>query len=1182
MRFASTRSDNKIMMEQTNELPEFDEELSTIYGDSFLMPPSSSVPVELPGSHSFDMTDKKFHGLLELACSVMEFEVGEIWLVKNHEDVKERSFQFRQIHITQVSEEQRSHLECPDPEGRVVDESKHKISPILCRNACDSGQVVWVNAKACEGLVVTAQSTLPLHTATAVPCYPSGQDHMFVLVLFSARHCQITFQAIDFLCAITRMVNDDAAASSSPVSGGLRLKESTSNLDLQKYYIEKSATDLPPSAHQGDGDGDTVNQLPIMFFGEPDSLVDIKKHSEATGGLEDLTADLAKSDRYSNFLSGVLQLTSFDIAEIWLPEDAVATAESPLKLVTSLQTDASMQPWADFSRLLALAPGLDLPGSIVTEQAPLVDTQYKSHEPLDAKYPRALNAKFLGIEVAFGIPIAGSSQTRGAFVFYSKTPALVPEDVLRLLTCGAALLARGAGVAGAHSYSGSVVLAGTSCSVKSESDNIDGADVTGLHNGMEEGKESKDLIDLAFMSALDTVLDDDANWDFFGNESGDAQPPQQSPASAKQSMQQQVMNADHQFKNLTSRVFSETVASGSSTNADMMKKSRTRMGSDISNGVVQNIQPQLQPQLQQQEYHQQQQQNLNQQQRRQYQQHEEYLRNYQYEMKQQRQQLMVQQQQLEMRLRSSETPESRSTSLSNCINCQKLSETVNGYCKNCTAALAAYFSRNNGNFGRHTSQSFDQPVFDPQYAQQLQQQQATAYQGQPRAPVPFPTSHGGEAMGWDQQPQRTFSPRPLGSQFEMRKFDSSVDPLDVSHHSHQSDLDVSQHSTASSQSPRPPHMEGHHGLDLHNFRSTLDIGRNPDRFHNTSSDPLDVQYHPVNVSRYHFINSSQRNEPSPSNLSQANLRRAREGNFEVIKQSNSQSADYELDQTHHPVNVDRYHHTYGDFANQSTHSVDSMHSTMSERTGKVTSKRKICRFEGCLEVAIFRSPYCSTHAGNRKCLFEGCTKCAQGSTRYCISHGGGRRCTFPGCNKGARDKFFCAAHGGGKRCTVEGCVKSAVGRSSLCTSHGGGKRCMEPGCTKSSQSSTMYCVRHGGGRKCALIGCNKVARGRTNFCASHKQQTNSGAGDSSHGSPIREASISDSMEKKTEQSDVMETDTIVKDPGAEMTDTGKGGSSVQTPGGAAQNFTNIAVSETSQPDIVQESTVAAASGVVMI
>jgi hypothetical protein len=153
--------------------------------------------------------------------------------------------------------------------------------------------------------------------------------------------------------------------------------------------------------------------------------------------------------------------------------------------------------------------------------------------------------------------------------------------------------------------------------------------------------------------------------------------------------------------------------------------------------------------------------------------------------------------------------------------------------------------------------------------------------------------------------------------------------------------------------------------------------------------------------------------------------------------------------------------------------------TISEGGAKV----KVCRIEGCDDVAAIRRPYCARHSGNRLCEQEGCNKCAQGSTRFCIAHGGGRRCTHPGCDKGARDKFFCAAHGGGKRCKAVDCNKSAVGGSSLCTAHGGGRRCCIDGCDKSAQSSTKFCVKHGGGKKCCFDDCEKVARGRTQYCA---------------------------------------------------------------------------------------------------
>jgi hypothetical protein len=47
--------------------------------------------------------------------------------------VNNRTLLLRQVYASKVSGEQSSHLECPgaDAEGRPVDESKHKISPIV-------------------------------------------------------------------------------------------------------------------------------------------------------------------------------------------------------------------------------------------------------------------------------------------------------------------------------------------------------------------------------------------------------------------------------------------------------------------------------------------------------------------------------------------------------------------------------------------------------------------------------------------------------------------------------------------------------------------------------------------------------------------------------------------------------------------------------------------------------------------------------------------------------------------------------------------------------------------------------------------------------------------------------------------------------------------------------------------
>ena len=527
-------------------------------------------------------------------------------------------------------------------------------------------------------------------------------------------------------------------------------------------------------------------------------------------------------------------------------------------------------------------------------------------------------------------------------------------------------------------------------------------------DGKYESKDSKELVDAAFMSALDTVFEDVSDWDLLCQDVTTSH-------SSDQQLQQvtQTSNStaedDHQFKHLTSRVYSETLNTTQQT-SEMSKRSRPLDAADTSSGIIQN-----------QHQHQ----------------HQSYSVNYNSQHSQQDDHFPPFQQYQHM---PSVPVPVGAANAGQCVNCHKISSIVNGYCKGCSNALAAYFMRNNETFSGPDIRDVGQEVnFQRRH-------QFPSSQNSSPLPTPFPVARTVESV-WDQQQgsrnhfsrhSSTHSPH-----FELRKSiaEGRMDDMeDVSRHSYHSDLDVSQHSTMSRHSD--------HGVDLNNFRSTLDLSRSRYR------DPLDVQHHPVNVNRYNFFH-------------QKDVYSQHGDHMNVSKHSNISDADADddndLDKTHHPVNVDKYKH-------------HSNHNGLSKRSdaGAGSGKHRICRFEGCSDVAIYRSPYCASHAGNRKCMHEGCTKCAQGSTAFCIAHGGGRRCTYPGCNKGARDKFFCAAHGGGKRCTMIGCTKAAVGRSTFCTSHGGGKRCMEPGCTKSSQSSTQYCVRHGGGRKCALVGCNKV------------------------------------------------------------------------------------------------------------
>ncbi|KAG7361257.1 hypothetical protein IV203_036357 [Nitzschia inconspicua] len=149
------------------------------------------------------------------------------------------------------------------------------------------------------------------------------------------------------------------------------------------------------------------------------------------------------------------------------------------------------------------------------------------------------------------------------------------------------------------------------------------------------------------------------------------------------------------------------------------------------------------------------------------------------------------------------------------------------------------------------------------------------------------------------------------------------------------------------------------------------------------------------------------------------------------------------------------------------------------------SGNRTCEHEGCGKCAQGSTRFCIAHGGGRRCTHPGCDKGARDKF-FCAAHGGGKRCRYDGCNKSAvGGSSLCTAHGGGRRCAVEGCDKSAQSSTKFCVKHGGGKKCSHPDCEKVARGRTQYCAAHGGGVRCKLAGCNRVAIGKLQLCRAH-------------------------------------------------------------------------------------------------
>ncbi|CAE7660466.1 unnamed protein product, partial [Symbiodinium microadriaticum] len=145
-------------------------------------------------------------------------------------------------------------------------------------------------------------------------------------------------------------------------------------------------------------------------------------------------------ERYHELMIGLLHLTAFEIIELWLVDDSRADR---MIVVAAFHTDACLQPWAAFTRLLSLSSGIDIPGLVLQRCRPVVDQGYGDHNQFDIMYPRALHANGLGITTALGVPLpsGGRESVSGTLVLYSRQAISIDPAMLTMITAAAYLLA---------------------------------------------------------------------------------------------------------------------------------------------------------------------------------------------------------------------------------------------------------------------------------------------------------------------------------------------------------------------------------------------------------------------------------------------------------------------------------------------------------------------------------------------------------------------------------------------------------------------------------------------------------------------------------------------------------------------------------------------------------------------
>eukprot|EP01035_Chromulina_nebulosa_P017027 gene17027-22533_t len=157
---------------------------------------------------------------LRCACSVLDFDIGELWTARRNNGEKP-TLKFIQLYTSPTYEDFHSLLIRPEnvQEKESHDEEKHRISPIICRGVCDGGQIVWASTLISSGL--TGRVDLPLNTAIGMPICSVGSD-LCIMVLFAVESIKISPNAIDFLCYLARAASEKVvgfmpASISNPV-----------------------------------------------------------------------------------------------------------------------------------------------------------------------------------------------------------------------------------------------------------------------------------------------------------------------------------------------------------------------------------------------------------------------------------------------------------------------------------------------------------------------------------------------------------------------------------------------------------------------------------------------------------------------------------------------------------------------------------------------------------------------------------------------------------------------------------------------------------------------------------------------------------------------------------------------------------------------------------------------------
>eukprot|EP00536_Pseudo-nitzschia_multiseries_P011558 jgi/Psemu1/29326/gm1.29326_g len=314
------------------------------------------------------MDPDRVRAYLQISCAGLGFDIGELWWTSNKaagstsalaaieekndtsgvsSDNGEKKLRFVQLYTSKSYEARRPMLIRPAEEeenddsesnGQASEESssdleKHVLSPTLVDAISKTAQVVWAHTKKSEGL--TGRSDIRLQTAVGMPVAVDRDGNMCVVVMFSPNNIQSTDNALEYLQSISRnealpqlsnVLTDDVITRFVPLDENRRRTGNPKKSQLQP----ESMNDAFDEASYG------VWSTIMQTLDETDSTL-ISEQQETQNSVnkannplhasmnsqicanEKHFMDIDRQERLEEFASAFLDVSIFDLAEVWLP-----------------------------------------------------------------------------------------------------------------------------------------------------------------------------------------------------------------------------------------------------------------------------------------------------------------------------------------------------------------------------------------------------------------------------------------------------------------------------------------------------------------------------------------------------------------------------------------------------------------------------------------------------------------------------------------------------------------------------------------------------------------------------------------------------------------------------------------------------------------------------------------------